>query len=692
VESPDALVETDRENPVGSPDAPVETDRENPVESPDALVETDRAHNLDTARRPRDPGRRDAQTRSEELLLGRYRPLQPLGTGGFGEVWRARDELLHREVAVKRVPLAPGEDGERASREALAAARLAHPGIVALYEACTVEDAFYLISELVHGKTLAQLLAERALSDEEILGIGVALADALAHAHSRGVIHRDVKPQNVLVPRPSDNGAATQRESVGVAKLTDFGGARLAGEDLTTRTGDVLGTLAYMAPEQSEGEEVGEAADLYSLALVLYEALSGTNPVRGSTPAATARRIGCSIPPLERARGDLPRALTRALDAALAPAPSDRGTLAHLRLALDEAREGRLEPSRRLRRLGRSEIALDEGVPSARGTAQERPPVRLPRPPRGLDARVVPAPAELPALLPIKAPDVSPLTGSVEVPPRDASQLIPAAGAPPNREDRSVPAGEPELELASAPARGTALSRVWLGCALATIVWLAWSGQSGVALLALAAACPLLGLLVNRPREARSGLRLGPAPARSAGPWWLLALVSPVLGIVGLAGAYPAIAGQARQWRRRMALGALGYWWLTLAEPLADSGSAPARLWLGELPGTPARSVWEGSLSSTAVHVIGPTLSLSVLSAAGIWAVGALVLPWLVRGRRAALDLLAALAWSAALTAATCALVSGLSAHLLPAPRGVLAGAGLGAALAVGARALRGPV
>jgi hypothetical protein len=140
-----------------------------------------------------------------------------------------------------------------------------------------------------------------------------------------------------------------------------------------------------------------------------------------------------------------------------------------------------------------------------------------------------------------------------------------------------------------------------------------------------------------------------------------------------------------------MALAALGYWWLTLAEPLTDSGIAPGRLWLGELAGTPARAVWEGSLASTAVHVIGPMLSSSVLSAAGVWALGALVLPWIVRGRRGALDLVAALTWSAAI-AATCALVSGNSTHLHASPRGAVLGAIVGAVLAVGARALRGPV
>ena len=321
-------------------------------------------------RHPRPP------TGRETLVLGRYRLLERLGSGGFGVVWRAHDELLHREVALKRVSLGAGGDpidSERAAREALAAARLAHPAIVALYEACAAQDAFYLISELVDGDTLAQLIAAtdrgasaaadgRALSDEEVLEIGLALTDALDHAHARGVIHRDVKPQNVLVPhRPEERG--------GVAKLTDFGGARLAGEDALTRTGDVLGTLAYMAPEQSEGREAGEPADLYSLALVLYEALSGVNPVRGLTPAATARRIGSQLAPLERRRGDLPRPLTRAIDLALAPEPEQRGTLEDLHLALEEALV------RGLRRRGRGrgrqgrEMAPREGAPSSDGLA-----------------------------------------------------------------------------------------------------------------------------------------------------------------------------------------------------------------------------------------------------------------------------------------------------------------------------------
>jgi hypothetical protein len=565
------------------------------VDSPRTLVHAPGAWEPSPAeegRRPRTPriGARTKgteQTAPKRPLLGRYHLLEMLGSGGFGEVWRAHDELLHREVAVKRIRLGPDGDSERATREALAAARLSHPAIVALYEAAAVEDCFYLISELVDGQTLAQLIAGDRLEDDDVLGIGIALAGALSHAHARGVIHRDIKPQNVLVPhRPEGPG--------GAAKLTDFGGASLAGEDALTRTGDVLGTLAYMAPEQSEGREVREEADLYALALVLYEALCGVNPVRGPTPAATARRIGSRLEPLERRRRDLPRALTRALDTALAPAPGDRQSLDELRRALEEA--------------------LQHG------------------PERSWRGRGQPVQPELP---------------------------VPAAEEP-----------EPAV-----PGRLAVPRVVWMGCALAVIVWQAASGRPGVGLLVLAAVLPLLAL----PRDRRS----------AAGSLaWPVCAVAPVLGLAGLAGAFPAIAGQARRWRERVALGALAYWWLTLAEPLAGS-----RLWLGVPSGTPARAAWEGSLGLSATHVLGPMLNLGVLFGATLWALAAMSLPWLVRGRSAPLDAAAAAAWSAVVVAATPALAAGLSAHAAhPSPRGAVLGAVLGAMLAVAARAVRGPV
>jgi hypothetical protein len=597
------------------------------VESPRTLVHAPGAWepspSAETTRRPiarRGTRREDAdQGHAERPILGRYRLLERLGSGGFGEVWRAHDGLLHREVALKRILLGPDGDSERATREALAAARLSHPAIVALYEAATVGDAFYLISELVHGETLARLIAAGDPEDEQVLEIGVALVAALSHAHARGVIHRDIKPQNVLVPhRPEGAG--------GAAKLTDFGGASLAGEDALTRTGDVLGTLAYMAPEQSEGREVGEEADLYALALVLYEALSGVNPVRGATPAATARRIGSALEPLERRRRDLPRALTRALDAALAPSPEDRGTLGELRAALEES--------------------IEEGeARRPRGRAPRRRPERI-QPALAAPRQAVGA---------ITAPQ----------PPRPFRSAAQRRGSP--LEEPAVVAQAP----AEAPDKRLTLPRkVWLACGLAAVVWQVTAGRPGAALLLLAAVLPLFAL------------------PRRAGPGWLLGALAPALGAAGLAGAFPAISGQAARWRERAALGALGYWWLILAEPLLGQ-----RLWLGAPAGVPARSAWEGSLGLSASHVVGPAISIGVLLGAALWASASVALPWIVRGRNAALDLVMAVMWSAALIATAPLLDSGLSAHgPHPSPRGAVLGAILAALIAVGSRALRGPV
>src|SRR5215217_9091765 len=263
------------------------------------------------------------------LALGRYRLGPRIGAGGFGTVYEARDERLGRSVAVKAIP-AEGRADERARREAHAVARLDHPGIVSVFDAGEEDGSRFLVSELVRGSTLAQLEAAGEVSDRDVLRIGLALADALAHAHEQGVIHRDVKPQNVMVPEQP-------RSPYGAAKLTDFGVAHLAGDEPLTRTGDVVGTLAYMAPEQAAGERIDERCDLYALGLVLYEALAGVNPVRAGSPAATLRRVGVIQPPLASKRKDLPPELCAALDRTLLPSPDDRGGLVDLADELAEA-------------------------------------------------------------------------------------------------------------------------------------------------------------------------------------------------------------------------------------------------------------------------------------------------------------------------------------------------------------------
>jgi hypothetical protein len=571
---------------------------------------------------------------SDALVLGRYRLRERLGAGGFGVVWSAHDEQLHRDVAVKRVALAPGEDPERVTREALASARLAHPAIVALYEACPVQDAFYLISELVDGDTLARLIADDALTDGQVLAIGRALCSALAHAHSRGVVHRDVKPQNVLVPRGLASDAPPPEAFGGVAKLADFGGAQLSGQDVLTRTGDVLGTLAYMAPEQSEGRDAGEPVDAYSLALVLYEALCGFNPVRGATPAETARRIGRPIRPLARARRDLPRELTQTIDLCLHRSPAARGTLEELDGALEQAL-GELAPPPGRGIVGR--VRRRDSRPLEPAGRQAQPPQR----PRACSA-----------------PPVVALAGE-GAPATQARAAAPAVLAQPGVQAESW--GLPRL--------------AWLALALALGLWQTVAGRPGVGLLVLVALAPIVLLPVGRRAQGGSG-------------GWLLCALAPALGAIGLAGAFPAIAGQARRWRMRAAFAAVGYWWLVLAEPLLAR-----RLWLGAPGHTPSRTAWEGSLSTAAVHVVGPLLSLGVLLGAALWAGGALLLPLLVRGRNAALDVVAVTVWSAALAAAVPVLDAAVQGHAAQAdPRGALVGAVLGGALAVAARALRGPV
>jgi eukaryotic-like serine/threonine-protein kinase len=587
------------------------------------------------ARRRPFRARRDAQPPNPEEpaeqheLLGRYTLLERLGAGGFGVVWRARDELLQREVALKRIWLGPDGDGERAAREAHASARLAHPAIVALYEACPQGEAFYLISELVHGPTLGRLIADDALDDEDVLRIGIALAEALEHAHARGVIHRDIKPQNVLVPEP--DSLELSRGPRAAAKLTDFGGASIAEEDALTRTGDVLGTLAYMAPEQSEGREVGEEADLYALALLLYEAFAGVNPVRGATAAATARRIGTRLESLARRRRDLPRALTRAIDAALAPLPRERGTLEQLRLALADALLEESPPPERARGRRAGEQAtraalMPEPIPFGRATI----PLQRERERAALEQ---PSPDE-------------------------------QAGELPVRRHAHTRAREPH----GLPRFG------WAALGLAGIVWELCTGHAGIGLLLAAALLPLTAI----PSEPWS---------RRISPLWVGALLAPALGAIGLAGAYPALAGQAARWRMRLALGAIGYWWLTLAQPLLGG-----RLWLAAPAAAPPRSAWEGSLTATAQHVLAPRLTLAVALGAALWGAAAVVLPLLVRGRHAALDVFAATVWSALLASVGASVYAGLAAGAHAAPRGAVLGAVLGGLLAVGARALRGPV
>ncbi|MGI8505367.1 MAG: protein kinase domain-containing protein [Solirubrobacteraceae bacterium] len=565
------------------------------------------------------------------LVLGRYRLHQRLGAGAFGTVWMASDERLERDVAVKILPRERVVGG-RFEREARVAARLAHPGIVTLYEAAVDDEGAYLVSELVRGSTLNELLESGLLSDRDIVAIGIALCDALEHAHAEGVIHRDVKPSNVLVPqRP-----ATPAQ---LAKLTDFGVARVIGGDSLTHTGDVIGTLDYMAPEQAEGLPAGAAADLYSLALVLYEALTGINPVRVSTVAQRARRLGTHLPPLRRQRRDLPRELGQGIDLALRPRPRERGTVSHLRRALVAAREQVGDESgvvaapwasreERCNQAGGEQLGFGTSDPEApASTAPEAPASPLAWPARALAALGAAATAAwLSAVLLATAP------------------LPPAAAA--------LAAGGLTLVL---PRVG------WLALTAAACATTIAQGRPGFALLALLALLVPVLFTVRTPQA------------------WPLPAGAPALGLIGLAGAWPALAARAPTAWRRAALGAAGWIWLLIAAPIAGRV-----LYLKPVPASSPMDAWAGSPYETVHRVLVPLLSSGALAPAAVWALAAAVLPWLVLGRSRALDCVRVVIWSAALAAATAAAITVVhgSDLIATAPAAVL-GAAAGAVVAL---------
>ncbi|MFF1680797.1 serine/threonine-protein kinase [Streptomyces sp. NPDC058256] len=276
-----------------------------------------------------DPGHAQQDPGVGRLIAGRYRLLSKLGHGGMGTVWRAKDETVDREVAVKepRVPdhLPERERAnafERMRREARAAARLDHPSVVNVHDVAVVDGQPWIVMELVQGRSLGDALQEGTLGVREAARVGLEVLGALEAAHAAGILHRDVKPDNVLLGR------------YGRVVLTDFGIAQIEGETSLTDTGGFVGSPEYIAPERVLGQRPGPPSDLWSLGVVLYAATEGVSPFRRSNTPATLQSVLNSTPAAPAsANGPLAETINGLLD----KEPSRRPDAARVRSLLEAA-------------------------------------------------------------------------------------------------------------------------------------------------------------------------------------------------------------------------------------------------------------------------------------------------------------------------------------------------------------------
>ncbi|MGI5377590.1 serine/threonine-protein kinase [Streptomyces sp. CA-251387] len=304
--------------PRPSPPAPV-PHPDNPYAAPTQVVPQ---QGTPARPSPPDPG-------TGRLIAGRYRLLAKLGHGGMGTVWRAKDETVDREVAVKepRVPdhLPERERDnvfERMRREARAAARLDHPAVVNVHDVAVVDGRPWIVMELVQGRSLGDALQEGTLGAREAARIGLEVLGALEAAHAAGILHRDVKPDNVLLGRHDR------------VVLTDFGIAQIEGETNLTDTGGFVGSPEYIAPERVLGQRPGPASDLWSLGVVLYAATEGVSPFRRSNTPATLQSVLNAVPaPPASAQGPL----AEAINGLLQKDPARRPNAAQTRALLEQA-------------------------------------------------------------------------------------------------------------------------------------------------------------------------------------------------------------------------------------------------------------------------------------------------------------------------------------------------------------------
>lgn len=295
---------------------------------------------------------------SRDLVLDRYRPLRPLGRGGSGSVWLARDERTGLEVALKIVPR-EGKRASRAAREMEAASRLRHERCVRAYDFGGDEGHVYIAYEYVAGRTMREALRTGKIDDRQAVEIAAQILEGLAHAHRLGIVHRDVKPSNVLLEdKPSVS-----------ARLLDFGLAQFDEADTLTAVGDVPGTLAYISPERLRGGEASAASDVWSVGVLLWEGLAGQHPFWGVPLPQVAAAIEAGAPPLASLRPDIASPLLAAVSSALRIEPERRppaeSLAADLRSTLSATQRDRARPRRH--RAAPQERVRAQTQPRARG-------------------------------------------------------------------------------------------------------------------------------------------------------------------------------------------------------------------------------------------------------------------------------------------------------------------------------------
>jgi branched-chain amino acid transport system substrate-binding protein len=404
--------------------------------------------------------------------LGKYQIQAEIGQGGMGTVYLAYDPLLDRRVAVK--VLAPHlvwekEFVERFLREARAAARLKHPNIVTIYDVGQDQNRYYFVMEYVEGGSLSALIRQRgALPPAEVVAILRPLADALDYAHRQGLVHRDIKPGNIMVGLPAVSG-----EPAGHVTLTDFGIARAAQDTRLTSTGMLVGTPEYMSPEQARGEVVDHRTDQYSLGVVAYEMLSGQTPFGGTTPHGVLyKQVFEQPPPICQLQPGLPAGVETALGQALAKDPGQRYvTVTAFAQALTQAL-GTIPPVPPVPTVGSGTVGTGLAAPvssqiKAKGVG-ERPEITAPPAPTRSGAEglgTIPTTGSGPAT-PVQPPTVlsGASQGAVPVPATTA----PSVGA------QSVPRPPVAGPVAAPPRRRP---WVWALVGLAVLV--------GIALVAL---------------------------------------------------------------------------------------------------------------------------------------------------------------------------------------------------------------